>query len=221
MTIAEPMTALTDWTLAAIALVCAARLRVDPPQRSVACWRMAFVAMAVGSIAGGLSHALLLSAPQTFLRVLWKVTTLSLGVAIFFMLAATAWSRLGRGGSQLLTGLAMLQFVIYSIWMLGHDDFLWVIVNYGSAMLCVAAVHAATYRRAPVAARWILAGIGIAAVGAAVQALRITPHLHFNHNDLFHVIQMASLVVLYRGARLARDNQISDLGSQISDLGFR
>lgn len=202
---AEPMTALTDWILAVIALVCAARLRVDPPQRSVARWRMAFVAMAAGSIAGGLSHALLLSASQTLLGVLWKVTTLSLGAAIFFMLAATASSRLVSQRARLLTGLAALQLVIYTVWMLGHDAFVWVIVNYASAMLCVAVVHAVTYGRAPVAARWILTGIGIAALGAAAQALRISPHRHFNHNDLFHVIQMASVLVLYRGARLARD----------------
>jgi len=205
MTIAEPMTALTDWIMGGIALVCAARLRVDPPQRSVTRWRIGFLATALGSFAGGLYHALSQTGPQTFLEVLWKTSTVSVGVASFFILAATAESRLGKRGARLLTGLAALQLFVYTVWILGHDDFLSVIVNYGAAMLVAAILHAVTYRHDPQPARWILAGIAIAAAGAAVQALRISPHPHFNHNDLFHVIQMLSLIALYRGARLARD----------------
>lgn len=167
---------------------------------------MAFAATGVGSIAGGMVHALSLTASPILLAVIWKVSTLSVGLAGFFMLSATAAS-LGGRGARLLTSIAALQLAVYAIWMLGHDDFLFVIVNYGSAMLCVAAVHAVTYRLAPAASRLILIGIAVAAAGAAAQTLGISPHPRFNHNDLFHVIQMVSLVLLYHGARLARDRE--------------
>lgn len=219
MGMAEPMTALSDWIMGAIALGCAAVLRADPPQRSVMRWRMGFVATGVGSIAGGVYHALSLTASQTLLDVIWKLSTLSVGVASFFMLLATAASHLGGRGARLLTALAALQLALYAFWMLGHDDFLWVIIDFGSAMLCVAVLQAATCRLAPVASRWILMGIGVAAAGAAVQALGVRPHPKFNHNDLFHVIQMVSLVFLFRGARLARDRERSSTVSPSESRG--
>jgi hypothetical protein len=47
----------------------------------------------------------------------------------------------------------------------------------------------------------------VAAVAGAIQWARLAPHVHFNHNDLFHVVQMASLYLLYRGGLLLRDMQ--------------
>ena len=38
-------------------------------------------------------------------------------------------------------------------------------------------------------------------VAAYVQASRLTLHRNFNFNDLYHVIQIVSLFLLYRGAR--------------------
>ncbi len=51
----------------------------------------------------------------------------------------------------------------------------------------------------------LVLGIVTTLVGAGVQASGFTLHRHFNHNDLYHVIQMAATVMLYRGALLARD----------------
>jgi hypothetical protein len=49
---------------------------------------------------------------------------------------------------------------------------------------------------------WLLAGIGVTAVGAVVMALRISLHEHFNQNDLFHCLFLVALYFLYRGAGL-------------------
>ena len=48
---------------------------------------------------------------------------------------------------------------------------------------------------------FVLASIAVAALGAVVQATRFTLHPRFNFNDLYHVIQIVSLILLYRGAR--------------------
>jgi 4-amino-4-deoxy-L-arabinose transferase-like glycosyltransferase len=42
-------------------------------------------------------------------------------------------------------------------------------------------------------------------VGALVQVLRVGPLGPFNHNDLFHVVQMVGLWLFYRAGRLFRD----------------
>jgi hypothetical protein len=49
--------------------------------------------------------------------------------------------------------------------------------------------------------------VGVAVVAGIIQWARLAPHARFNHNDLFHVVQMASLYLLYRGGLLLRDMQ--------------
>ena len=47
---------------------------------------------------------------------------------------------------------------------------------------------------------WLKRAIGVSLAGLAVLVLKLAPHRHFNHNDLYHVIQMGGLFCLYRGA---------------------
>jgi hypothetical protein len=39
-----------------------------------------------------------------------------------------------------------------------------------------------------------------------VQAAKLAPHPGFNHNDLYHVMQIVAMVLLYRGARRLTDS---------------
>jgi uncharacterized membrane protein len=79
--------------------------------------------------------------------------------------------------------------------MLSHDAFLYVVIDTGIAFIVVAALHLWKWNGA------ILAGVAVSIVGALVQASGFRLHEHFNHNDLYHVIQVAALVLLYRGAK--------------------
>jgi len=49
---------------------------------------------------------------------------------------------------------------------------------------------------------WLKRAIGVSLAGLAVLVLKLAPHRHFNHNDLYHVIQMGGLYCLYWGAVL-------------------
>jgi len=49
----------------------------------------------------------------------------------------------------------------------------------------------------------VLASLATSVLGAGIQAAGLAPHPSFNHNDLFHVVQMGSLLLLARGARAA------------------
>ena len=77
---------------------------------------------------------------------------------------------------------------------------------YTAAMLVAAVQQATAYAsaRAPSAA-WILAGVALSVAGGAVQVMRLAPHPRFNHNDLYHVIQMGALYLFYRGGLLLVD----------------
>lgn len=49
--------------------------------------------------------------------------------------------------------------------------------------------------------RWLAVGYGITIVGVILLVMKVSFHQHFNHNDLYHVVQMAGLYWVYRGGR--------------------
>src|SRR5688500_3692429 len=185
MTIHEPMTLATDYLLTIAAAVFAIRL-----WRTNRHWALAFLFTAAGSFFGGTYHGFAPVLHVLTTIVLWKLTVYSLGLASFFLV-------LGSGRALLL--VALVKLIVYMSWMTAHSEFLWVIIDYGIALLIVAVVQLT--RRGP-STPWVIASIAVSVIGALVQMSRLTLHEHFNHNDLYHVIQLIALWLLYRGGKL-------------------
>jgi hypothetical protein len=61
---------------------------------------------------------------------------------------------------------------------------------------------------------WLKRAIAITLAGLAVLVLKLAPHRHFNHNDLYHLIQMAGLICLYRGAVRLHGLDLSGSGTR-------
>jgi hypothetical protein len=190
MTIQEPMTLLTDYVLAGVtAWLCFLLLKHSEIHSSRKFWALAFAALALGAFLGGTWHGFLQSDP------LWTATVLSVGAASFAMLTGSAIATLAGTPRNLILIFAVAKFLVYSAWMFWRDEFIFVVLDTGIAFAIVAALHLW---------RWngpILAGVGVSVIAAAVQASGFAIHPHFNHNDLYHVIQIAAMVLLYRGAR--------------------
>ena len=77
------------------------------------------------------------------------------------------------------------------------------VADTGSAFALVALLHVLAWRRP--GSGWIVAGVAVSIGAAAVQASSIDLHRHFNHNDLYHVIQIGALLLYYGGVRRLRD----------------
>lgn len=178
---------LTDYLLGGVSAYAAIAL-LRNPQTSTRLWAVAFAALAAAAFLGGTWHGFLHS------DLLWKATTLSAGVASFGMVAGSSYAFRGATRNAMLTA-ALAKLVVYSVWMLGHDAFIYVVIDTGIAFLVVAAIHLWKWNGP------ILAGVAVSIAGALVQASGFRLHQHFNHNDLYHVIQIAALVLLYRGAK--------------------
>lgn len=208
MRITEPMTLVTDYVMGAFAAVWAVRLLRDAAASGslpTRLWGMAFVATAVASFAGGSYHGFIQMMSPAAARVLWKVTLVATGVGSAALLSAVAMAATTGTLQRVLLGVAIVKLIVYAWWMASHDDFLFVIVDYGSALAAVVffAWWSSSSGIAP-AAGWIFAGAAVAVVAALIQALELAPHRHFNHNDLFHVVQMVALYLLYRAGLLLR-----------------
>lgn len=209
MSIAEPMTVATDYLLAIAATVWGVRLARHARasgQRNALWWACAFAAVAVSALVGGTYHGLAPQLAPAAARALWKLTLLAAGGIGFAMVGAAVTATVHPPLRRPMLAAAALALAAYAAWSATHDDFLWVIVHSGGSMLVALALFAVAWvrRRAP-AAPWIAGAILVSFAAAAVQASGLAPHRHFNHNDLYHVIQLAGLYLFYRGALLARD----------------
>ncbi len=71
----------------------------------------------------------------------------------------------------------------------------------------ISAIHTAVVRR--VNAKWLVAGALLTGCGYLVQLTGFRSHLPFNHNDIYHVIQIAALYLLFMGARSLQDRSYS------------
>jgi hypothetical protein len=194
MTISEPMTLVTDYLLGGVTAWLALRLfHTTESFRSRKWWAIAFAALALGAFLGGTWHGFWQNA------LLWKATVLAVGAASFAMVVGSAFATLPRVAHNLLVVIAILKLLVYSGWMLAHDEFIYVVLDTGIAFAVVAALHLWKWNGP------LLGGIAISVVAALVQASGFAPHAHFNHNDLYHVIQIAAMALLYRGARVLRE----------------
>jgi len=89
--------------------------------------------------------------------------------------------------------------------MLRHDEFVYVIVEYGLAMLCVLVLMVTRRHHVGDVAWWIVAGIAVSIAAALIQQSGFDLHRNLNHNDLQHLVQMVAVWLLYGGGVRLRD----------------
>ncbi len=74
-----------------------------------------------------------------------------------------------------------------------------------ASALMIAGTAVSRIARRDESARWLVAGLALSLVGLAIQQSSLGFGPQFNHNDIFHTIQIAALWLFYRGARLLED----------------
>jgi hypothetical protein len=205
--ISEPMTLVTDYALGAVSAVLGWRLHQDPRQdRARRCWALAFGALAVSAFLGGTHHGFATVMSEALYHLSWKVTVFAIGLFSFGMMAGSVLAT-ARGTARAgLLAFAGAQLALYTAWMLAQDEYRYVVLDTAIAMATLLVLHgwSALFRGDP-ASYWTLAAVAVSAGAAAVQFHRVALHEHFNHNDLYHVIQIAGVVLFYRGGKLLRD----------------
>lgn len=175
-------------------------------QASVCSWAAGFACFGLASLSGGTFHGFSMFFSQAVLQELWKLTAYAIGLASFFLLTGTLNACILPSVRRFAMLISYVQLIVYALWMAVHDDFRYVIYEYGFSNLGILALqfHAGMTHRA-VSAPWLAGGVLVSFLAAAVQINEISFHQHFNHNDLYHVIQMGGMYLFYRGALILKD----------------
>jgi hypothetical protein len=205
--ITEPATMLTDFAIAAACAAFASGLaRVAAEWGARDLWALSFAATAAAAVVGGVVHGFALHLEPAVKQRLWKATQYLMGLAGLAILAAAVVAFADRGARPWLLAAALAKFAAYAATVSRRDDYSVVVLDYGASMIALAGLAAVAWARTGAAAApWLIAGVAVSAVAAAVQVRKVTPHPRFNHNDLYHVIQIVALYLFFRGGVLLGD----------------
>jgi hypothetical protein len=175
-------------------------------QASVSSWAAGFVCFGLASLAGGTFHGFSMLLSQAILGELWKVTVYAIGLASFFLLTGTLKACVAQPVGRFTILIPYVPLIVYVLWMAIHDEFRFAIYDYALTNLSILGLqlHAGLTRRAT-SAPWLIGGVLVSFLAAGAQVNEIGLHRHFNHNDLYHVIQMVGMYLFYRGALVLKD----------------
>src|SRR5262245_35446307 len=200
MPFAEPATTLTDYLLAAAAWtwgLLLLRARSDVARLM----GLAFMATGIAAAVGGSLHGFGPRWSEPARARAWLATYAAIGLANLFLLAAAIRAFAPRAYRLPLLGLAGFRLGVYLILLASHRDFRYVVYDLGGTLLALVVLALLGRSESEAASRWVLIGVAVTFGGALVQLGDLRLHEHFNHNDLFHLIQIGGLFAFYRAAR--------------------
>ena len=164
MLISEPVTTLTDYAIAVEALIFAGLLLKPKPKSlihpPVLFWAAAFVGLAIAAVCGGTYHGFV-SLPIDVRWGLWRGIIYALSFTSGCMLAA-AVSDLPRWVKPWGWGAIALKSAIYLSWTAFYPNFVYIIVDYLSAMLLILLLQRRRSDRQinrRTSSSWIVAGV--------------------------------------------------------------
>lgn len=201
----EPAVTLTNFILVAECWAFALALgRADDPARLLRWFALLFAALGLGALLGGLTHGFVPETRVLANRLVWSGNMLSLGlagatigvIAARIALSAKNQTRIGRAILVLLLAYAALVIFV-------TQDFLLALAAAVPPVLLLILALLGLMRRAPrPGLGLVVLGLGLNLLAGVQQQLQIAIHpVWFNHNALFHVIEMLAFWLIYRGSR--------------------
>ncbi|MGE3707330.1 MAG: hypothetical protein AB7I13_18820 [Vicinamibacterales bacterium] len=201
----ELTTAATDLALGLVCAGFALQLLASAAHADFkrALWVGAFGLLAVGSLLGAVAHGLQIA--ETTRVWLWRPLYLSLGLAVALVGVAAARDWWGEPAARVALpwalGVGLFFFVLTQ--RLG-GAFVLFIAYEAVAILFALVVYVALWARGALpGAGWMAAGVALSLAAAAVQvsSLSLRVGVRFDHNGLFHLIQIAGVALLAAGVR--------------------
>lgn len=167
---------------------------------------LVFFFMGLAGLLGALTHGIGPHLPNGIHQFLWKLALISIGLSTFSMLMGSFYHVLANETISWLKWLPFIALVAYFILIRRNDDFKTVVRFYTPAMTLVLLMMLYSWLRFHGAGTgWIILSILVSFGGAIVQQSGFALHKHFNHNDIYHVIQMGGMYLLYRGVMVLKD----------------
>jgi predicted membrane channel-forming protein YqfA (hemolysin III family) len=203
------MTVATNAVLAMLAFGFAVSLaKQSAAERSAAegCLAAGLLATGLAAIIGAIAHGTDPASGASRRARFWRDALYATGFIGAASVASVAFFAARGSTRTVILAFAAIKLLVFLYRVTRQPEFRIAAADYGVALaiLLVGAASETIRRRAP-GMTWLMAGVVVSLVAGIVQARRFALHRHFNHNDLYHVIQMAALYAFYRGGALLVD----------------
>lgn len=204
----EQTTAITDVLLAIFSLYVINSIyrtgkKVDIVKTKI--WTGAFALLFVAAFLGSIAHGIQMS---PFLNhLIWQPLNLSLGLAIALFAAGVIydWNKFNLP-KKIFILLMVTGIVFYAITLIFPDSFFVFILYEAVAMLFSLVLYTLLWTRKKFpGSQFMTLGILITIIAAIVQAidsLSLTIIWEFDHNGLFHLIQIPGILLLQKGLNI-------------------
>lgn len=199
----EPTTVLTDVALTVAGVWCAARLTELTDGAAPLLLAGAFLLLAASALLGAVVHGVGPSLGDAVSKPIWKVTLLLALLTNALLLGAEVVAHASGAWRGALLAVVGAKLAAAASAVLRQPVFRWVVYDSLATFAAVAAIEGIAWgaRGAP-SGPWMLAAVALSVLAGALQHFRVAPHRHFNHNDLYHVVQLAAMALFYRGGLL-------------------
>lgn len=194
----EPVTALTDFLLAGVSVILGWRLFQSgqlTQHESKQYWGVAFMCIALAALLGGISHGFISPLYPVLKLSNWRATLIYIGLANFCFSAGAISAVLYNRWRQIMLSASVSMAAVYVLAMAFAYDFRVVMAHYAVCMsmtivLCVQIRSGRT---------WLQGGFWLSIGATLLWQLRWPSCVYFNFNDLFHVLQIIAIYLIYRG----------------------
>jgi hypothetical protein len=196
--ISEPVTVITDVLLAVLCFFFFWKLWKC--EKEVAAWNGFFLFTGMATLLGAYVHGFIGAGPES--KIVWPWLTMqSLScMGIYFAEQAVIRNFTGKEEKWLrkISEIKLLLFVFLVFYL---KDFIVVVANTALGLLSVMAYYLyAGVRTRDRSSLLIVSGIALSISTAVVFINKISLNKWVSHNDISHLIMMASLYLIYRGA---------------------
>ena len=200
----EQTTAVTDLLVAAIAVACAVSLRRFRSLDSfkVGTWTWTLLLVALAAVLGAAAHGFVM--PPQVSYAIWQPLNLSLGLAVAFFCVGAVYDAWGYDISRwTLPPLIAIGIIFYLATTVMQQGFFVFVVYQTIAMSAAFLIYfwLAIGRRLP-GAVFMMTAILVNVIAASIQASRSVGFQlvwQFDHNGVFHLVQIIGILLLYVG----------------------
>ena len=207
--ITEPTTVATNVVLAGLAFVLGARLGYAAAAQGSASGSFLGLGMLAAGVAaafGAAAHGIDERTDREQRERCWRAALYTLGFASAATTGSVAFFAARGAIRTAILGMAGLKLLAYLVSVARRPRFRIAAADHVVTLivLLAAALFAIARWRAP-GMGWLVGGVAVSVLGVLVQVRHVAFHRQFNHNDLYHVIEMAALYLFFRGGALLVD----------------
>ena len=198
----EPMTVFTDLLIMIFGIWFAREIQMWFNVRLMEVhWHFAnyFYLIAFTAFFGAIYHTIY-PENETIRDFVWKLTMLGIGFSVFAMLMGTLYYFLPFDSVQYgKWGITAVIF-LFTIWIYFDHDLMNAIKLYIPSVIFVMGVMLYGWLgKGGNGALWIFVGFFVTLLGSSFTVTKYGFHKHFNSNDIFHIIQIGGMYLIYRG----------------------